>query len=196
MALLSSERIVDTAKEIVRTEGHARLSVRGLARRLDVTAPAIYDHMPSKDAVLRAVAASGYDELLSMYATTADSAIERMRERSLTYVEFARTNPELFGLMFMFRPNAIAIEVDNELGAATDAFEAGVIDVRQAIADGDLVDRDPIQLTLTLWVAIHGVATVSIVAPSVANAVAADLIDAMLAGLRPSNHQNDIDTTK
>jgi AcrR family transcriptional regulator len=186
MTLLSQERIVHTAKEIVRTEGHARLSVRGLARQLDVTAPAIYDHMQSKDAVLRAVAASGYDELRAAYSTTADTAIERMRERALAYVDFARTNPELFSLMFMFRPNAIAIEADNELGAATDVFESGVDDVRQAIADGALVDRDPIQITLTLWAAIHGVATVSIVAPPVADAVAADVIDAMLAGLRPN----------
>ncbi|MFT4658684.1 MAG: AcrR family transcriptional regulator [Ilumatobacter sp.] len=186
MALLSQERIVHTAKQIVRTEGHTRLSVRGLARQLDVTAPAIYDHMESKEAVLRAVAASGYEELRAAYSTTADSAIERMRERALTYVEFARTNPELFSLMFMFRPNAIAIEADNELGAATDVFETGVDDVRQAISDGSLVDRDPIQITLTLWAAIHGVATVSIMAPFVGDAVAADVIDAMLAGLRPN----------
>ena len=185
MALLSPERIVDTAKEIVRTEGHERLSVRGLARQLDVTAPAIYDHMESKEAVLRAVAAAGYDELRAAYSTTADTAIERMRERAIAYVEFARTRPELFRLMFMFRPNAIAIEADNELGAATDVFETGVDDVRQAIADGSLVDRDPIQITLTLWAAIHGVATVSIVAPPVADAVAADVIDAMFRGLRP-----------
>jgi AcrR family transcriptional regulator len=185
MALLSPERIVDTAKEIVRTEGHERLSVRGLARQLDVTAPAIYDHIESKDAVLRAVAASGYDELRAAYSTTAGSALERMRERAIAYVEFARTRPEMFRLMFMFRPNAIAIEADNELGAATDVFEAGVDDVRQAIADGALVNRDPIQITLTLWAAIHGVATLSIVAPPVADAVASDVIDAMLRGLRP-----------
>ena len=188
MALLSAERIVDAAKEIVRTEGPEGLSVRRLAGRLDVTAPAIYDHLDSKDAVLRAVAASGYDELTAAYSTTADTAdtaIERMRERALAYVEFARTNPELFRLMFMFRPDAIAIEADNELSAATDVFESGVDDVRQAIADGDLVDRDPVQITLTLWAAIHGVATVSLLAPSVAEAVAGDVIDAMLAGLRP-----------
>ena len=185
MALLSSERIVDTAKEIIRTEGHERLSVRGLARCLDVTAPAIYDHMASKDAVLRAVAASGYDELRAASSTTADTAIERMRERALAYVAFAQANPELFSLMFLFRPNAIAIEADNELGAATDVFESGVDDVREAIADGALVDRDPIQITLTLWAAIHGVATVSIIAPPVAHAVAADVVDAMLTGLRP-----------
>ena len=185
MALLSQERIVHAAKEVVRTEGRERLSVRGLARQLDVTAPAIYDHVASKDAILRAVAASGYDDLRAAYSTTAETAIDRMRDRALAYVEFARANPELFGLMFMFRPNAIAIEADNELDAATEVFDDGVDDVRQAVADGALVDRDPIQITLTLWAAIHGVATVSLVAPPIADAVAADVIDAMLAGLRP-----------
>ena len=185
MALLSSDRIVCTAREIVRTEGHERLSVRGLARQLNVTAPAIYDHLESKDAVLRAVAAAGYDELRATFSTSAETAIERMRERGLAYVRFAQTNPELFRLMFMFRPGAIAIEADNELNAATEVFEAGFDDVRQAIADGELVDSDPTHLTLTMWAAVHGVATVSLLAPAVADAVAGDVIDAMLTGLRP-----------
>ena len=185
MALLSSERIVDTAKQIVRTEGYERLSVRGLARRLDVTAPAIYDHLDSKDAVLR----------------RRGVGLRRTRCGVLDHRRLGdRTNAERGARLRRVRTDqsralppdvhvpsdAIAIEADNELGAATDVFESGVDDVRQAIADGDLVDRDPVQISLTLWAAIHGVATVSIVAPPVADAVAADVIDAMLVGMRPA----------
>lgn len=186
MALLTAERIVDTATEIVRTRGHEQLSVRGLARELSVTAPAIYDHMASKDAVLRAVAATGYDELRALYVTAAPRAIDRVRERALAYVEFARTHAEMFRLMFMFRPSAVAIEADNELGAASELFESSLVDIRQAITDGQLVDRDPVHLSLTLWAAMHGVANVAIVAPAISDAVGGDVVDAMLAGLSPA----------
>jgi AcrR family transcriptional regulator len=186
MALLTRARIVDEALEFVEQNGHEKLSLRGLAATLGVTAPALYDHVSSKDEVLQAVAASGYRELEASYDVTGGRAIERVRERALAYVRFARDNPELFRLMFMFRPQAVAIEVENELSAATTVFDAAVDDLGAAIADGDLVRRDPQHLGLTLWASMHGVATIATVAPPVAEAVAGDVIDALLAGLRPS----------
>lgn len=185
MALLTRERIVDAATEIVRSKGHEELSVRGLARGLDVTAPAIYDHVASKDAVLRSVAAKGFEQLRAVSETAGASAIARVRCRCRAYVEFAHGNPELFRLMFMFRPDVIAIDVDNELAAASELFEFGLADIRQAIRDGELVDGDPVQLGLTLWAAVHGVATVSIMAPTLAVTIGDDVVDAMLSGLAP-----------
>jgi AcrR family transcriptional regulator len=185
MGVLTRARIVDEARHIIEEDGHEQLSLRGLAARLDVTAPALYDHVASKDEVLQAVAAQGYDALASSYDVQGERAIERVRERALAYVAFARDHAELFRLMFMFRPQAVAIEVDNELPAATTVFDAAVDDVATAIADGDLLERDPTRLGLTLWAAMHGVATVAIIAPPVADSVAADVIDALLGGLRP-----------
>ena len=186
MALLTRARIVDQARSIVEADGHEQLSLRGLAATLDVTAPALYDHAKSKDDLLQAVAACGYEELEAAYAVSGDRAIDRVRERALAYVAFARERPALFRVMFMFRPRAVAIEADNELPAATGVFDAAVDDVRQAIADGDVVERNANTLGLTLWAAMHGVATVATMAPPVAEAVAEDVIDALLAGLRPT----------
>ena len=185
MAGLSRDRIVAAARDLVEQEGLDRLSLRKLAASLGVTAPALYDHVASRDEVLRAVAEEGYRELARAYRCELPSAIERVRERALTYVRFADEHPELFRLMFMYRPGAVAIEVDNELSAATEVFEAGLDDIARAIADGDLSNRPPVQIGLILWVAVHGVATVSIIAPPVGASVVDDVVDAMLAGLRP-----------
>jgi AcrR family transcriptional regulator len=185
VAGLSRVRIVAAARDLVEREGLDRLSLRKLAASLGVTAPALYDHVASRDEVLRAVAEEGYHELARAYRCELPTAIERVRERALTYVRFAEEHPELFRLMFMYRPGAVAIEVDNELGAATEVFEAGLGDIGRAVEDGDLVARPPVQLGLILWVAMHGVATVSIIAPPLGASVADDVVDAMLAGLRP-----------
>jgi len=186
MALLTRARIVDEAVALVEQSGHEKLSLRGLAATLGVTAPALYDHLRSKDEVLQAVAAMGYQGLEAAYDEVEGPAIKRVRERALAYVRFARDNPELFRLMFMFRPQAVAIELDNELSAATIVFDAAVEDVVAAIADGDLVDRDPQHLGLTLWASMHGVATIATTAAPIAEAVADDVIDALLTGLRPT----------
>ena len=188
MALLTRERIVDAARASVERDGHEQMSVRKLAGELGVTAPALYDHVASRDEVLRAVAEHGYHALGAMSSVSGDldRPIDRVRARALAYVEFARTRPELFRVMFMFRPAAVRIEADNELSAASEVFEIAEADVARAIADGDLLPRDPGHLGLTLWAAVHGVAMVSIVAPPVGASVAEAVVDAMLAGLRPT----------
>ncbi|MFN3258730.1 MAG: TetR/AcrR family transcriptional regulator [Ilumatobacter sp.] len=188
MAMLTRERIIAAARNTVERDGHEQVSVRKLASELGVTAPALYDHVASKDEVLRAVAEQGYVALgeVSSVADELDRPIDRVRARALAYVEFARTHPELFRVMFMFRPAAVAIEADNELGAASEVFEAGQADLARAIAAGDLGGHDPVHLGLTMWAAVHGVATVSIIAPPVGASVAETVVDAMLAGLRPS----------
>ena len=45
-----------TAREMIVADGVEALSLRGLARRLGVTAPALYSHVDNKEALIRAVA--------------------------------------------------------------------------------------------------------------------------------------------
>ena len=185
MALLTRDRILEVARATVERDGYEQLSLRRLAASLEVTAPALYDHVDSKSALLRLLADQGFEELASATASDAGTPIQRVRERALAYVRFARQHAGLFRLMFMYRPDAVDIDVDNVLPGASRAWDVAVADVSKAIADGDLVDRDPLQLAMILWLSMHGVATVATSAPEVAETVAAEVIDTMLAGLRP-----------
>ena len=182
---LNRARVVETATQLVEEVGYEAVSVRRLASDLGVTAPALYDHVASKAELLRAVAEGGYLRLLEGFDVDGDTAIARCRARAVAYVTFAETHPELFRVMFLYRPRAFAIEADNELQAASDAFEVPLADIRLAIAEGDLPDRDPLQLSLTLWASVHGVASLSLMAPAIARHVVDDVIDAGLRGLRP-----------
>lgn len=151
-----------------------------------MTAPALYDHFGSKDALLRAVAAQGYAELGELFDKAPGSrAIDRCRARARQYVDFAQEHPELFRLMFLYRPSAILMPVDNELPAASTTFEKSARDVNLAVADGDLVGRDTTRLNLTIWAAMHGVASVALMSSEVASQVVDDVIDAIFSGLRP-----------
>ncbi len=182
---LTRERIVAAALDQVERGGHEALSLRSLASALDVTAPAIYDHFANKAEVLGAVATVGYLDLTESFDVDGARAIDRCRERARRYVEFAQRRPAVFRVMFLYRPAAIAVESDNELSAASVTFDRGLEDLAAAVADGDLVDRDPTQLNLTLWAAMHGVAQVALMAPPIADQVADDVIDAVFNGLRP-----------
>jgi AcrR family transcriptional regulator len=57
-ALLSRQRIVETATALIDAEGFAALSIRRLAAELGVQGPSLYNHFPTKDDILDAVADS------------------------------------------------------------------------------------------------------------------------------------------
>jgi len=54
--LLTRERIVETAAELIDSEGLDAVSTRRLAAELGVRGPSLYNHFPNKDAILDAVA--------------------------------------------------------------------------------------------------------------------------------------------
>ncbi|MEV1066494.1 TetR/AcrR family transcriptional regulator [Streptomyces sp. NPDC050263] len=56
--LLSTDRIVETARALVDAEGLAALSTRRLAAELGVSGPSLYNHFRTKDEILEAVADS------------------------------------------------------------------------------------------------------------------------------------------
>ncbi|UOR02441.1 TetR/AcrR family transcriptional regulator [Leucobacter allii] len=55
MTKIDRERIVDTALEVVATDGESGLSMRPLAARLGVTPMALYRYFPDRDALLLAL---------------------------------------------------------------------------------------------------------------------------------------------
>ncbi|WP_369388294.1 TetR/AcrR family transcriptional regulator [Streptomyces sp. CG1] len=56
--LLSTDRIVETARELVDREGLAAVSTRRLAAELGVSGPSLYNHFRTKDEILEVVADS------------------------------------------------------------------------------------------------------------------------------------------
>ncbi|HIF97966.1 MAG TPA: TetR/AcrR family transcriptional regulator [Myxococcales bacterium] len=184
--MLTRAAILAVASRHVEDHGFEAVSLRAVARELDVTAPALYDHVDSKSDLLALIAAEGFEEMVAQFRTvSATAATQRLRARALVYVAFAVEHPELFRLMFQYRPAEVAIELDNELPAATRALEINFADISEAIGKGELPDRDVVELSMMLWSAVHGVATVAMMVASAEHEkLAGDVIDAMLTGLR------------
>lgn len=158
---LSREAIVSEARSMVQSGGLEALSLRRLATRLGVTAPALYAHVASKRDLVRAVAEVEFDHLLARFdkIDTTDP-LERIRAQSRAYVDHARENPELFQVMFVFPPDLGAAPLPEgvELPAATRAFTTALAAVEEAMDAGVIERADPVLVALTLWTANHGVA--------------------------------------
>jgi AcrR family transcriptional regulator len=202
--VLTRQGIIDTTREMLRTTDLEDLSLRKLASELGVTAPALYAHVEDKDDLMRAVAEIGFNDLVArMTAVDDPDPLVRLRGYGRAYVELALSDPEVFRVMFRYRPEAIDVpDVDNTLSAATDAFALPGLAVADAIERGAIhPGHDPLRVAMTLWATNHGCATVlllgaqggKVVIPPEFTNLVDDVISATLAGLAapPSDHSAD-----
>lgn len=191
-AALHRDAIVAEARNVVATSGLEALSLRRLATRLGVTAPALYAHVTDKEDLLRALATAEFEALVARFAAVDEAdPVARIRAHSRAYVTHARESPELFRVMFLFPPDLGAADLPEgmELPGATQAFAAAFGAVEEAVVGGALATDDPLLVALALWCAMHGVATVlqlGLDLPAeMEDALVDEVTDRLLAGYHP-----------
>lgn len=189
-APLSRNAILDEAREMMSSDGPTAVSLRRLAGRLGVTAPALYSHFDSKDALLAAIAADEFALLIERVESVADGVadpIERIRLQARAYVDHALDNPALFQVMTVFRPAWSPQQAAPELPMASKSFEVASAAVTEAVDAGLLRETDPLMASLTVWAAAHGVATILLARPQLGDdyesALADSVIDSVVEGL-------------
>jgi AcrR family transcriptional regulator len=175
------DQIVDRALEVVEAEGDADLSVRGLARDLGVSAPALYEYIESRDQLLRLLAQRGYDELAAQWREMEVTGPDWLLRTGRAYVAFAVDRPGLFTVMHRYGPVTLIGATGGEHPAATALFDEGTDRIRTAIAAGELREDDPVDLAVALWAAAHGVASAAIMAPGLLDHER--LVDLVIGGL-------------
>jgi AcrR family transcriptional regulator len=186
---LTRSLVVDAARAQLEREGAEHLSLRGLARELGVTAPALYAYVDDKDDLLAAVATQHFAALVARFeAIEADDPIDRIRALSRAYVDHARSSPNLFRLLFRYPPSAV--DGADAFPPATRAFELAAAATADAVAAGQLGVADAALASMTMWAAIHGVAEVLLLGfgfnDETADALVESVIETVLAGqVRP-----------
>jgi len=159
---LSRERIVAEARLQLSEESLEQMSLRRLASRLGVTAPALYAYVTDKQDLLAAVAETGFGELLARFEDigTTDPA-QVLREMARVYVGYALEHPSVFKVMFHFPPSSLHVPEASALDAATAVFSWSAAAVATAQDAGVIhPDRDPAMASIVLWTASHGSASV------------------------------------
>ncbi len=93
--LLSTDRIVETARALVDAEGLAAVSTRRLAAELGVSGPSLYNHFRTKDEILEAVADSVSAQIdLSMFEDGRDWRTA-LHDWAVSYRSALRDHPNI-----------------------------------------------------------------------------------------------------
>ncbi|WP_367138539.1 TetR/AcrR family transcriptional regulator [Saccharothrix sp. HUAS TT1] len=147
--------IIDVARELAEAEGWDAVTTRRLAERVEYSQPVLYSHFENKDAIVRAVAVRGFDELAErMRAARAAhrSPAKALRAVAEAYLSFAASHPALYDAMFVR-------EVDLPFGTDETPAEVRAGFTEFVAAVGPLAgDEDVEPLVEVLWSALHGLA--------------------------------------
>lgn len=165
---LRTEILDATEDLLIETGSEEAVSIRAVAGRVGVTAPAIYRHFRDKQTLLFEVSSLQFtrlrEHLDAVMATEAD-ATARLEACGRAYVQFGLAHPEAYRIMFMGRSDWTPEVYLDEVHASDGPFMA-LVDVVTIVAGELGTDRDPLAIATVLWTAMHGITSLLISKPN------------------------------
>lgn len=169
------EALVEAGLQLLEEMDRADLSLREVARRVGVSANAVYHHFANKEALLAALAAEGFRRLgqaqlnpppeappdaADATKPTRLAARSPLHRAGLAYVSFAMAHPALFRLMYGgFTAGQNHPELVN---ASMNSLEASMQAVSQRMpGQGDAAPAHPHDMLL-LWSIVHGLSNLAL----------------------------------
>lgn len=155
-------RLIREAEGILERDGLDALTLRGIARAAGVSHMAPYRHFDDKDALLAAVAESGFRQLGAAMGGDIGglAAKDRLQMIGVGYIRFAREHPALYRLMFgPAKPDSTRFPELAEASRAAFACCARAVDAR---VSGSPTGSAAEALTVATWSLVHGLASLMI----------------------------------
>ncbi|MFI2486806.1 TetR/AcrR family transcriptional regulator [Promicromonospora kroppenstedtii] len=147
--------IVKAARELAEAEGWDAVTTRRLAAEIEYSQPVLYSHFKGKSAIMTAVAAQGFEELVKELRTARAAVRDgsaALAAVATAYTDFARERPALYDAMFTH-----AVEVQFATADGPAYLREGFGELLQAV-EPLAGDDDPGVLTETFWASLHGLA--------------------------------------
>ncbi len=174
--------ILGAAAALLAAGGADGFSIRELCARAGVTAPTVYHHFGDKAALVAQVIDACFEEFDRAAATggAPDDPVEALRWAFDRYVEYGRTHPSHYRVLFARRHAVLS-------AAAASSYDRLVQRVR-AVADAQRLRRPVAEVAAAFWAAVHGVTSLLIAGfePPLGPASVALVRDAMLEQLTTS----------
>ena len=151
--------ILARACDLYLSQGLDGFSMRGLAKEVGVTAPALYRHYDGREAVLADVMREAHRAFMSYIyrALEAPTPLERFVRAGEGYLDFAIEHPRWYTIMFSGpeRLGMAALPEDIEgMGCAIHQF--WIDRVGECMRAGILKEGDPLDVSMTMWAHAHG----------------------------------------
>jgi AcrR family transcriptional regulator len=181
--------LLASALEVLEDHGLEGVTMRAVADRAGVTAPALYWHFADKEALVREVGREVSrvfkDQMLEAVAAPTSEA--RLRRTLEVFRTFAIAHPSYFHMLFVRPPTSRRGEI-RDAAASPTIFQFLVDRVAECMRDATLAKADPQSVAMTLAALAQGLVVLhrgGRFASDAAFAAFFDLsVDRMIDGLR------------
>jgi AcrR family transcriptional regulator len=150
-------RLLDTAGNLLESEGVEALSMRRLAAAAGTSTTAVYSLFGGRPGLLQALLAEAFTRLGVHLDTVAPSndPLADIQALRRVYRAFATSDPHRYNIM--------ASSLLGWAGEMSTCFFSPLVDaVRRAITQGVLPDIDPVTIATALWATLHGMVSLEL----------------------------------
>src|SRR5438067_1689719 len=137
-------KIAHAARKLLDKQGAEAVTMRRVAQKVGITPMAIYRHYPDRQALLNALADTGFQELAeSLKAKRFTGNLEtRLAKMADLYLDHAMENPKLFELMFLTKREG-ARQFPQDFKARQSPTATVMADsIAEGMAQGELKEDD------------------------------------------------------
>ena len=158
--------ILDTAWEMVVTEGWQSFSIRKVADAIEYSVPVIYSHFENKDAILLEFNRKGFEllaEALAVAKAGKEKPADQIRAMGRAYWNFAFANKEYYQLMFGLGIPTCDTAV--KIPALADFNNVIISSIVGMVAPGKTPSFNPWLKYQSFWSMLHGLVSINMVTP-------------------------------
>ena len=154
--------ILDTAWEMVVTEGWQSFSIRKIADAIEYSVPVIYSHFENKDAILLEFNKKGFQLLAdTLFSAKASQPLpaDQIRAMGRAYWDFAFRNKEYYQLMFgLGIPTCETVSKIPAMAAFNEVITSSIVAMAPA---GQQLPFDPFLKYQSFWSMLHGLVSIN-----------------------------------
>ena len=157
------QRILRAAMQLFAKGGYENVSMRRIAKKIEYSPGTIYLYFKNKDDIMLQLCYQGFESLLNLQheLDKITSPKKRLNAAGRYYIDFALENPELYELMFATEEIIKQPDPEKE-SIPLRSFRKLEQHVREWVDAGVLAGGDPEAVTISLWAALHGLASLLI----------------------------------
>ncbi|NYH52221.1 MULTISPECIES: TetR/AcrR family transcriptional regulator [Nocardiopsis] len=179
--------LLANAERALAEHGPAALSLRELAREAGVSHAAPGRHFRDKQALLDALALTGFERLIGRLAeasASGGSARAQVLAMARAYVGFAMEHKALLDLMYAHKHDPdVSEQLADAVSRLKDMLVRPIVDGQAA---GEIAGGDPVVLASVVSATLHGITVFSAtVSPEEVDAGLADVVHVLFEGLAP-----------
>jgi len=157
--------ILQVSRSLLIKDGFGKMSMRKIAREVNVSATSIYLHFKNKDELLLALIESSISHLsdaLQKQLNKGDDPIRKLEKMADGFIYFALNHPQEYEIIYMVRPEEMPKFPKEKFDQIRKVYELLADIIEEGRQKGILQVDDPLISAYTVWAQMHGVASVVI----------------------------------